>query len=440
MRARSNILKLCLMIYTFLVIYTPNIFSNQYINYALVFFYLVIALIFLKPNTNYYKIRGIFKSVAILVGCWIFVAIFFVIRALIAGVEVTDIVNLRIVQTSSLISIVICVCKIEKQLTIWGYDKKGKIKFILNVAMIQAFIVVIMLAFPKFRTSALNHFYQYGNGNEFTMAKRVYGIMLNYTFATPIYHGFLLTLAFTYGLISDKKMYLYIPFLVLMIMLNGRTGMLIALLGILLNTIYFAFKRGYAKKILLSIIICLILIYPLLKFLEIIKPETYHFFISAIDDVLSYFIEDEKNGNIGILSENFEKDINTKVFLIGNGHRIQNKGDIPENIDFHGVYSDMGYLNDMYMGGIIYMSLIYLPLVCFIIRDPKNIKMERREEYINNLFKLMSIATIFICNIKGEVFRSSIIIAIIVYYKIAMFDDKEKEHEKSIDNNVNLQN
>ena len=80
----------------------------------------------------------------------------------------------------------------------------------------------------------------------------------------------------------------------------------------------------------------------------------------------------EKTGNIQILSENFKDDINFKSLLIGNGYRIQNREDIPNNIEFNLSYSDMGYLNDMYMGGLPYMVMLYLPLIILIFTYNKN--------------------------------------------------------------------
>ena len=48
------------------------------------------------------------------------------------------------------------------------------------------------------------------------------------------------------------------------------------------------------------------------------------------------------------------------------------------------------------------------------------------------------ILTIIVCNIKGEVFRSSIILAGAVFTKLIIFDKKENIDEKSISNNVNI--
>lgn len=436
---RNKIAVFSLMLYTFVVLYTPNFFSSAYINYILPFIYMIIGLVLLKSKKKDKKIKGVFYFVAILISFWIFAAMFFVIRALIAGVEITDIINLRIVQSANIIAIIICVCKIEQQLTYWGYSLRDKMIFLLNVTMIQAFIVILMLIMPSLRTQLLQHFYQYGNGNEFTLAKRVYGIMSNYTFSGAIFHGFLASIALTFGIIYDKKIYIYIPFLILMVVLNGRTGLIIFIMGLIINIGYLIIKNKYFIKAIGALIILSIIVPISLNIIKSIKPDTYRFLMMGMEDVLNYLINDEKDGNVDVLLGNFEDNINVKTFLLGNGHKIQNSGDIPEKIRFEGVYSDMGYLNDMYLGGIIYMILLYIPMIYLILSRVKSVSFSENEKIINNVFNIISILTIFICNIKGEVFRAGIIISGVIFIK-CMIQDKMEDNksEKGISNNVNI--
>lgn len=435
---KDKILKILLMMYTFVVIYTPNFFSNAYINYMLPFVYMFVGLFFLKPIKKNHKINGVFYLLAILIAFWILAALYFLIRALIAGVEVTDIINLRLVQSASIIVTIISISKIEHQLTVWGMNPKEKLVFILNVAMIQAFFVIIMILNPSLRSNLLAHFYQYGNGNEFTMAKRVYGIMSNYTYATPIFHGILATLSLIYGITYNKKMFIYIPFLILMIALNGRTGMLVFILGVFISILYFTLRNKYMKKAIIGFVVLLILLGISLTIIKLYKIETYNFLISGIEDVIKYILYDEKEGNVAILSNNFSDNINIMTFLYGNGHKIQNKGDIPDTIEFEGEYSDMGYLNDMYMAGIVYMLLLYVPLTYFILKNVNTVKLSNEEKCINDILKIFLILVIIFCNIKGEVFRASIIIAGVIFAKLIILDKRENVNEKSISNNVNI--
>lgn len=437
MRFNKKFLIMLLMVYTFVVIYTPNFFSNAYLNYILPYIYMVIAFIFLKPINKENKIKGIYFYIAILISIWFLAAIFFAIRALMAGVELSDIVNLRIVQSGSIIVTIISICKIVNQLDYWNFNNIEKLKFLLKVTMIQAVIVIFMMILPELRTVLLEHFYQYGNGNEFTMAKRVYGIMSNYTFATPIFHGLLASIALSAGILYDRKLYYYIPFLLLMIVFNGRTGMLVFILGVIINFIYFILKNKYIKKAMIGLIVILLLSFMSLGIIKSYKPETYAFLIAGIEDVVNYMFYNEKSGNIEVLSSDVTDNINLRTFLIGNGHKIQNSGDIPQNIQFDSSYSDMGYLNDMYMAGVLYMFLLYIPIVWIILKKQKNIKMQNKEKCINDIFEIVAILTVFSCNLKGEVFRSSIIIAGIIYLKLIL-SGKENKDEESINNNVNL--
>lgn len=439
MKFNKKFLKLLLMLFAFAVIYTPNFSSNAYLNYILPYIYMVIAFIFLKPINKEHKIKGKYFYITILIALWILATIFFAIRALIAGVELIDIVNLRIVQSGSIIVTIISICKIVNQLEYWEFSNIEKLKFLLNVTMIQAIIVIAMLVLPDLRTVLLSHFYQYGNGNEFTMSKRVYGIMSNYTFASPIFHGLLASVALTAGVLYDKKLYYYIPFLLLMIVFNGRTGMLIFILGVAINFIYFVLKNKYLKKAMIGLTAIILLSFISLWVIKNIKPDTYNFLIAGIEDVVNYIFYNEKDGNIEVLSENATDNINTKTFLFGNGHKIQNSGDIPPKIQFDASYSDMGYLNDMYLAGVAYMALLYIPMFWIILKKSKNIHLENKEKCISEVFEIIAVLTVILSNFKGEVFRSSIIIASIIYLRLIL-SNEEKKNEESISDNVNIQN
>ena len=140
---------------------------------------------------------------------------------------------------------------------------------------------------------------------------------------------------------------------------------------------------------ILGLSVLLILVGISLTFLKNYKLDTYNFLISGIEDVANFIFYNEKNGNIETLLENFSDNINVTTFVYGNGHKIQNSGDIPNNIIFfEGVYSDMGYLNDIYMGGILYMLLLYIPIMYFLLKKVNTVKISNKEKCIYNILKI----------------------------------------------------
>lgn len=432
MKKKSNFFStLFLYVLSFLIIYTPMLSSNIMLSYILPFLYLIIIFIFFKRNYLNYKFNGIFKSIFILVAFWLFAMAFFVIRALIAGVNFYDIQNLRIIQSLNIIVTIINIFLVERHLTYMNYTTENKIKFILNISMIQFVFVLIMLIFPNFRSFILSHLVS--STNQFTLEKRVYGIMLNYTYSTPIFHGILATLALTCSILYNRKYLWYIPFIIIMIVFNGRTGLIIFFIGVLFNFIYFIHRKKFFKKAFTSLLIFALLLFMSLFFVKSVNVKTYNFLMNGLEDVYIYIFKGEKDGNVKAVSENLIKGFNEKVFFLGVGFTTRDK---PNYIDGSYIRTDVGFLNDMYMGGIIYMLLLYLPLIYFVLKHDKYI--DENAKCCYSLLKYFLLFVVFFSNLKGDVFRSSILILILVYLKLIFVDGEvEKENErKSISHNV----
>lgn len=411
--------KILLYLLTFLIIYTPTFFSNNIVNYMLPFIYFIFTFFLTYNIPKKGKFSNVFRRVIF----FLFLgAIYFFIRTLIAGTDLTDFFHLRIIQSLQFIVLLISMYNISIYLSAIGYNDEQKIEFLLKVCMIQFLFVAIMILFPNVRTNLLNHFYQNGKGNIFTISKRVYGIMSNYTFAGAIFHGVMAVIAYVYGLTKNNKYLLYIPELLIIVLLNGRTGLFICGIGIFISTIILVDKKSFFKifKYFIIVIIASMLLFQLLK---IIFPSTHIFIRNGFNDVVNILFNGEKTGNIQILSENFKDDINFKSLLIGNGYRIQNREDIPNNIEFNLSYSDMGYLNDMYMGGLPYMVMLYLPLIILIFTYNKN----NKKEFALSMFLFF---VLIFCNLKGEIFRSSMLVSEIIFIKSLIQESKEKEMKK----------
>ena len=271
---------------------------------------------------------------------------------------------------------------------------------------------MLMVIFPDLRTVLLERFYQDIENHYWTVSKRVYGIMMNYTFSGAIFHGMMSVVAYYYGLTKNKKFLLYIPVLLIIVVLNGRTGLIISVIGIAMCT-FMLVGRKYLIRIIKYALITLLSFLVIFQFLRISFPSTYTFIMDGVGDLMSAFSDEEKTGDVSVLADDFSENLNFRSLIVGNGYRIQEKGDIPAEIEFEYSYSDMGYLNDMFMGGIPYMLMLYIPTIMLIM-------VHRKGDKGSLIISLFFVLTIIICNIKGEVFRSSMIISGVVFIKAAM--------------------
>ena len=230
-------------------------------------------------------------------------------------------------------------------------------------------------------------------------------------------------MAFYTSIKDNRKHWLYIPFILLTILLNGKTGLLIFLFGVIVLFIYFICTKTYRKKVVSLGFVLVGVVLLSLGFLKVIKPNTYGLFRNAIKDTISLVFKGEKNGNFNILANDFNL-LNDCNLIIGEGYRIYNEDSYPNSIEYVGKHSDVGYINDLYMGGIIFVLMLYIPF--FVYFNYKNVSNSSRVLFI--IFSLI----VLIVNVKGEAFRASVIIDIIVLLKLIYIDSYYNNLSKKV--------
>ena len=409
--------KFFLYVYAFLAFYIPTFFNNSYLNYSIPFILLIIGMatvLFHKGQSLRYFFNK--KNVILLFILIIVSSIYFAIRSLLAGTEFLELDKLRIVQNFMMLCSFVCIFIIILKLEQFGYNKEQKISFILNVALIQSFICILMLIFPILKETIVHQILLNGEGNVYTIAKRMYGITMDYTFATPVFHALLAIIALTYGLYKNKKYYLYIPFLLLAIILNGRTGLFVFCAGAVLVFMYYLVDTKKVVKVLSIITVFILIVLFVFGVLKIVKNDTYLFFIDGINDMLLFLFEGEKEGNINYLSTRWEEGIKNVNVIFGEGYRVYTDDVKPEYAKDNHFNTDIGYINDLYMGGIIYILLLYSSIVIFVCMGTKY----EKDKKINRLIYFSLLLMIFICNIKGEIFRSTIVLNLVIYIKLVL--------------------
>ena len=102
--------------------------------------------------------------------------------------------------------------------------------------------------------------------------------------------------------------------------------------------------------------------------------------------------------------------------IFGEGYRVYTSDTVPENINSEDFIADIGYINDLYMGGLIYITFLYLSIVLFTCIGMN----KEKDKKINKIIYFIMLLMIFICNIKGEIFRSTIILDLVVYMKLIL--------------------
>lgn len=402
---RVRLVDFWLFVYLFMLVYTPPLFAlininiNKYFLLILITMPIFIYYLVLKTNrlkaiilnkNNYKLILGIFIS-----------SIYIFIIASLRGYETRFIQNMFFIYQFLNILILIDILKRRK------YTYKKMIHLFFNIVLLQSLICILMLLVPSLREIALKLYYNGGVENIFISKMRIYGLSSDYTYATPIFHGFVAVVMMLFAIEYHWKYILYIPFVIIAIMLNGRTGIIIFLVG--LSLIIFSYLRKTNKIIKVLFYAFVLLFVGILgfTFLEKLAPSTYTWIINGIKEITGFLLDGEKNGTIAALDNAFyfPKGI---YFYIGEGHRVYRQSGY--------VHSDIGYVNDMFLGGVIYIVVLYLSVFKYSsvkINNKFNIQLHN----INKIFSIIVISTLLIANYKGECMREGIILTGVFFIK-----------------------
>ena len=404
-----------LYLYIFFIVYTPvfneNIIFNNYITIPLLAIVMLIPYIIKRDNSIFKMISN--KKIMSFFFI-IFISSIYYLIIYYYNTNSFSILDSRIVQNNIIIFYSVHICIILEKLKRKGYEANKLINILIKLGAIQGIICIIMAIFPNIREIALNLYYLGKEENIFISGVRIYGISLDYTFATPIYHGLIGGFAFSKFLNGEKKNIFYSLLILLAIFVNGRTGVIIYVLTIAISSLLKIVEGKKILKILKRITLIIILFLLLIQSLKIFIPNTYNFIKTFANDTTNLIFGEEKTGNYDILSNTFYLPDNNKI-LFGQGIRVYGEEGTINNY----TPSDIGYVNDLFMGGIIYCILIYTAYIYFISSSK------------NKIITASFIMALVISNYKGEIFRAPIIIfAITCFGIINILNERNKEYGK----------
>lgn len=421
----SKFIKLtCLYVMGFFFIYEPGLNNNTKI-FSIVFIILLIlesGYCFICYGKRY--VKSIFNKLFVFFILGMIIAnLYFIWRAISTDNDP------RLIQNFMIIFQILALMNICYLLNVEFKFNSIKIcKYFLNIGVIQSLIAMAMLIWPQLHSIALNLYYASRPENVFISGVRIYGISSDYTFFTPIYHGILAVIAFSLALKVSFKYIEYIPFLLLIILLNGRTGFLIFIIGSIIVGILFSMKslNDLVKGIIIMLLVIILGMISIFVVYEY-SPNTFNWLILGLNSLVDFF-GGERTGNFAILNNMliFPTGIN---FLLGYGFRLYG--------NLHGFpHSDIGYVNDMFMGGLVYISLLYSTVFRTILFGTSNKKGINGQ--INYALSIAFIIILLVSNYKGEVMRSGLVLAIMVVIKYVLIflpSEREDKNGKNICSN-----
>lgn len=421
-----NLKKILVYIFGFILIYQPNypieLISIKLNNHLLLIFFTIIYLIVYtikrKNIFKFFKNKNIFLYTFLL----IYSTIYFALRTILAGTEFFDTKNIRIIQNLFPILYLLAALIINNELNELGMSTKEKIKYVINLAIVQSIIAISMLFFPSLKKIAIYIFSQESENINIYIAKnRLHGICDgDYTYSFQILHGIISLICLIYAFVyNEKKYYIYTILILLVTFLNGRSGIIIFIVGIVIFLFIIFFHSHKLSKLVKFIAIMIIMIFTVYKIISLYIPSAESLIRHAILDVIKFNAGNEDTETSQLY--NMMKFPNGIEFLVGKGYRVYGQKGLPYGETF---YSDIGIVNEIYMGGIFYSILLYSAYFKLYKNKNKNI--------FEFSIKIIMFSSIILANIKGEVFRSSLLQTIIIFIAIILLFDNSKYSNKEM--------
>lgn len=431
LKLNNNTFKIILIyIYGFFIFYRPRLLeiflgiNFFYLNYIII---LISVLLFginyiKKLKENNYLIDK--NKIFILIIAIFFSSMYIVIRAGISNYP------MRFLYNNFIIVQILAILIIIDKLKCFGYNKKDDfIKFILNIGSIQGVICILMFLIPSLKEFANNLYYIDGvSRNEFIISNRIYGLTYDYTVMTPIFHGILANITCIYAVFKGWRYLLYLPFILIVAVLNGRTGLMVFIISTLISYIILLFNAKYLYRTIKYIIYISFMFIVIIILTAMHSQNTYEWITFGFKQVINLLTGKELAGSLDILFNNmlFLPD-NAWSILFGEGHRVFNGYN---HLELGYVHSDSGYINDIFLGGIVYMLILYGSTIYFLlpIKLKKSISFEDR--YLNILVSISLILVLLISNMKGELMKSGSVLLLSIFIKLIITDEKLVDKEE----------
>lgn len=311
-----------------------------------------------------------------------------------------------------------------------SYFKKNRytIHDILNVVLIagtiQAIIAMFCFFVPAFKNVIIeilagrSIFGDIGSNEiEKLAGHRLNGFSSSLTYAMPIIQSLLGMIALYLSFNKNYTYIFFVPLLLFSAVINARTSFVVMLYGIILLVIMSIKGRKALLKFMLTVLAMILIIPFIMQFMSDSFGLISDWISDGFIEIVS-FLQGENTGYFEIIFTYFIRFPEGASLLFGTGSTIF-------GIGFGG--SDIGYVNDVWLGGLFFISIIYPTIMSYYIRIYKI--NDELVKFISALF----FGTFLIGNIKGRIvstnefmYLSVLLSAIFILYKNENFFKKDK--------------
>ncbi len=279
-----------------------------------------------------------------------------------------------------------------------GCKKHSVIQFddlIIIVATIQAIIAIAAFFIPSFQSRIIQWYIAYGFRDVFIRMSRhrLFGFSYTMAFSMPIVQGVVAAYCLYKG-INKRKLY-FIPLLLILFssIINARIGIVVFAIGAVA-----VLGASLKPKRLISVIASLLVLYliPTIFMRYLTNDATRTWIESGINSIVAFFNKTSyASDSYFLYVTNAEKYTLPSSFLgviFGEGHIARGEG----------MYAtDIGYINDIWLGGLIYC----ITILVFYIKNTVKMVLFYEKKIQNRVWIILgAVGILLAANIKGRVF------------------------------------
>ncbi len=276
-----------------------------------------------------------------------------------------------------------------------NYSDLDFIKLLIIVGTIQAILAVVAFVVPEFQSLFVRKMVQFGYRDIFyrLAEHRLFGVASGLTFATPITQVIISMYALYISILSSKKYAFLIPLILFSAVINARISIIILIISYsVLFLVLFRHKLRKSFRILLLSGIGLWIVPTILSLISSRKNITAEWIRSGFSELQSFL----RGDNVGYFLYVTESE---RYILPEGMHKYIGYGDI--NMSSLNIQSDLGWIHDIWSGGIIY-SFILIGIFIFLLRKIYGDRNSRIE--LRHISSISLIITMVASNFKGIIF------------------------------------
>lgn len=347
---KINISNILMYIFLFLFIYFPPILSFNILHILSIF-------IIVTSVNNYKSLLNIYiKSKLYIFTIFYCVGItYFIMQSFFIG----DMHPNNIYQLFLLgFEIPICLIYVYQFISKRKISFEKFVKMLIIVSFVQSIFSLLAYLLPSFQTSVLNLLISNGLNtvNQDFIGYRSFGLATNLTSTTPTFQGIMFVCCVYFSLKKNIKYLLFALPIAFSCVINSRTAIVIMAFGLLVLFVYMSI--GSKNKIKNTMKFLIVFIVGLVAFDNVLMPfmkeysySTYMWINNGMDEVLSFI-----NGD------------SVGYFEVANSFIIFPKGLALLFGSNSTVISDVGYILNLWSGGIIYCFIIYMPFLINVVK------------------------------------------------------------------------